>query len=115
MTYAVTRMEAGESQMPPYAAAYWSCLPIGFWHRSISMVAGPVGQLVRATEHPLVGEEGVEEAHGDRDDEPSPEPADGMSARVVISTPPRTPAMCIASRTRSCCEVLDAADDLLLE
>jgi hypothetical protein len=36
------------------------------------------------------------------DDEPRPEPADGMSASVVISTPPVTPVISMASRTSSC-------------
>ena len=36
------------------------------------------------------------------DDDPRPEPAEGMSASVVISTPLVTPAICIASRTSSC-------------
>ena len=35
------------------------------------------------------------------EEEPSPEPEDGMSASIVISTPCLTPVMSIASRTRS--------------
>ena len=36
------------------------------------------------------------------DEDPSPEPADGMSASVVISTPLVTPVIRMASRTSSC-------------
>ena len=35
-------------------------------------------------------------------DEPRPVPRDGMSATVVISTPPGTPAMFSAARTSWC-------------
>ena len=71
--------------MPPKAAMYWSCLPIGSLQQVDLDVAGLLGQLLRVDQVLLVARAApCSSAVVKLPDDPSPVPA-GMSAMLVIS------------------------------
>ena len=75
---------------------------MGFPQRSISIVHARSASSSADTCRPWYANSACSKPTVTADEDPRPEPADGMSARVVISTPFATPVICMASRTSSC-------------
>ena len=104
--------------MPPKAAMYWSCLPIGSRSRSISMWQACSASSLRMNEvaADARAERLAASAVVKLPDEPRPVPA-GMSAMLVISSCVRLEADQLeqASRMIGCWTSSIAVDPLQLE
>ena len=100
----VSSVPNSKQVMPPKAAMYWSCLPIGSPSSVDLDVAGLLGQLARVDDVLAVAcAAPCSSAVVKLPDEPSPVPA-GMSAMLVISSDgPSKPTSFSASRTIGCC------------
>ena len=75
---------------PPYAAAYWSCFPIGSFRISISISHAPLASSSADLYCLLMANKLCNRPTVNDDDEPMPVPA-GMSAIELISIPPFIP------------------------
>ena len=101
------------SRTPPSAAMYWSCLPIGFPQRSISIVQAHSASSSADTCRPWYAHRACSSPTVTADEDPRPEPEDGMSASVVISTPPGHARHQHGLPDKFVLQVLNPGDDLL--
>ena len=87
--------------IPPNAAAYWSCLPIGSPSRSISIVQASAASTSFATNRPAWAWRPFSKATQNELEEPRPVPL-GRSAIDAISSPPGMPRNRSTSRRIGC-------------